>query len=175
MAAYALTRFAFRGAKVVQLFLLAGLMLPLQQVIIPLFFQMRWMHLLDTLTGLGLVYVALGLPFGGVRDGRVFPLAAGGGLRERASRRRERLAGVLVGHAPDGQTGIGDGCYFHIPRHVERILRRFHAPQRARRLRPLRCRSGWRTSASPASITATGACPFAGLVLMLLPTLGGSV
>jgi ABC-type glycerol-3-phosphate transport system permease component len=64
MAAYALSRFAFRGARPIFFVFLAGLMLPLQQVIVPLFFQMRDLGLLDSRLGLLIVYVALGLPFG---------------------------------------------------------------------------------------------------------------
>ena len=64
MAAYALSRFSFFGAKPVYFLLLAGLMLPLQQVIVPLFFEMRSFGLLNSRFGLMIVYVALGLPFG---------------------------------------------------------------------------------------------------------------
>ena len=64
MAAYALTRFTFRGGRPVFFAFLAGLMLPLQQVIVPLFFEMRDLHLLNSRLGLVLAYVALGLPFG---------------------------------------------------------------------------------------------------------------
>jgi ABC-type glycerol-3-phosphate transport system permease component len=63
MAAYALARFAFPGAKAVHFYFLAGLMIPLQLAIIPLFFQLRWMHLLGTRTGLLLCYLAFGMPF----------------------------------------------------------------------------------------------------------------
>ncbi len=63
-AAYALARFSFRGSRPVLFLFLAGLMLPLQQVIVPLFFQMRDLGLLNSLTGLLISYVALGLPFG---------------------------------------------------------------------------------------------------------------
>jgi ABC-type glycerol-3-phosphate transport system permease component len=64
MAAYALARFSFKGAKPMLFVFLAGLMLPLQQVIVPLFFQMRNLGLLNSLLGLLIAYVALGLPFG---------------------------------------------------------------------------------------------------------------
>ncbi len=63
-AAYALARFSFRGSRPVLFVFLAGLMLPLQQVIVPLFFQMRDLGLLNSLLGLLIAYVALGLPFG---------------------------------------------------------------------------------------------------------------
>ena len=64
MTAYALSRFQFIGAKPIFFILLAGLMLPLQQVIVPLFFEMRSLGLLNSRLGLIIVYVALGLPFG---------------------------------------------------------------------------------------------------------------
>jgi N-acetylglucosamine transport system permease protein len=63
-AAYALARFSFRGARPMLFVFLAGLMLPLQQVIVPLFFQMRDLGLLNSRLGLLIAYVALGLPFG---------------------------------------------------------------------------------------------------------------
>lgn len=63
MAAYALARFAFPGAKPLLFYFLAGLMLPVQMAIVPLFFQMKSMGLLGTLHGLLLAYVASGLPF----------------------------------------------------------------------------------------------------------------
>lgn len=64
MSAYALSRFSFWGARPIYFILLAGLMLPLQQVIVPLFFQMRQLGLLNSRTGLLIAYIALGLPFG---------------------------------------------------------------------------------------------------------------
>jgi ABC-type glycerol-3-phosphate transport system permease component len=64
MAAYAFSRFIFPGARPIFFLLLAGLMLPLQQVIVPLFFEMRELHLLNSRLGLIIVYIALGLPFG---------------------------------------------------------------------------------------------------------------
>ncbi len=63
MAAYALSRFHFRGARPLFFYFLGGLMIPLQLAIVPLFFQMKSFHLLDSLTGLLMVYVAFGMPF----------------------------------------------------------------------------------------------------------------
>jgi ABC-type glycerol-3-phosphate transport system permease component len=63
MAAYALSRFIFPGAKAIYFYFLAGLMIPLQLAIVPLFFQLRGMGLLDNLFGLFLVYLAFGFPF----------------------------------------------------------------------------------------------------------------
>ena len=63
MAAYALARFAFPGARPLFFYFLAGLMIPLQLAIVPLFFQMKNFHLLNSRAGLLIVYVAFGMPF----------------------------------------------------------------------------------------------------------------
>jgi ABC-type glycerol-3-phosphate transport system permease component len=63
MAAYALSRFTFPGARPLFFYFLAGLMIPLQLAIVPLFFQMRDFHLLSSRFGLLLVYIAFGMPF----------------------------------------------------------------------------------------------------------------
>jgi ABC-type glycerol-3-phosphate transport system permease component len=63
MAAYALARFIFPGARFILLFFIAGMMIPLQLSIIPLFFQMKAMHLLSTRHGLIMVYIAFSMPF----------------------------------------------------------------------------------------------------------------
>jgi len=63
MAAYALSRFAFPSARPLFFYFLAGMMIPLQLAIVPLFFQMKQMGLLNSLWGLLAVYVAFGMPF----------------------------------------------------------------------------------------------------------------
>jgi N-acetylglucosamine transport system permease protein len=63
MAAYALSRFRFGGVRPLFFYFLAGLMIPLQLAIVPLFFQMKDMLLLNSRIGLLLVYVAFGMPF----------------------------------------------------------------------------------------------------------------
>lgn len=63
MAAYALSRFRFPGGKLMFFVFLSGLMIPIQLAIVPLFFQMRDMHLLNSRLGLILFYIATGLPF----------------------------------------------------------------------------------------------------------------
>lgn len=63
MAAYALARFYHPlGSGVFWLFL-AGLMIPVQLSIVPLFFELRALGLLNSRLGLVLVYTANGLPF----------------------------------------------------------------------------------------------------------------
>ncbi len=63
MAAYALTRFPFRANRVIFYAFLAGLMVPAQLALVPLFFLINSMHLLDSYAGLILVYIAFSLPF----------------------------------------------------------------------------------------------------------------
>ena len=63
MAAYALSRFRFPGARPLFFYFLAGLMIPLQLAIVPLFFQMKQLGLLNSRLGLLTAYVAFGMPF----------------------------------------------------------------------------------------------------------------
>lgn len=63
MAAYALARFYHPAARGIFWLFLAGLMIPAQLAVIPLFFEMRALGLLNSKLGLILVYTANGLPF----------------------------------------------------------------------------------------------------------------
>jgi N-acetylglucosamine transport system permease protein len=63
MAAYALSRFQLPGGKIVLYLFLSGLMIPGQLAIIPLFFQMRSLGLLNSRFGLTLCYIAGSFPF----------------------------------------------------------------------------------------------------------------
>ena len=63
MAAYALARFAHPLTQAVFWLFLAGLMLPAPLAMVPLFFELRALGLLNSRLGLILVYTAYGLPF----------------------------------------------------------------------------------------------------------------
>jgi N-acetylglucosamine transport system permease protein len=63
MAAYALTRFHHPASRAVFWLFLAGLMIPAQLAVVPLFFELRALGLLNSRLGLVLVYTANGLPF----------------------------------------------------------------------------------------------------------------
>ncbi len=63
MAAYALARFYHPAARFVFWLFLAGLMIPAQLAVVPLFFELRHLGLLNSRFGLILVYTANGLPF----------------------------------------------------------------------------------------------------------------
>lgn len=63
MAGYALSRFFHPLGRIAYWLFLAGLMIPAQLSIIPLFFELRSLGLLNSLAGLILVYIANGLPF----------------------------------------------------------------------------------------------------------------
>ncbi len=63
MCAYVLARFQFPGARFIYYLMLAGLTFPVFLAIVPLFFVLRSIHLLNTLPGLIMVYVAFALPF----------------------------------------------------------------------------------------------------------------
>ncbi len=62
-SAYALARFRFPGVRATQFYFLAGLMVPIQLAVVPLFFEMKALGLLSSRLGLGLVYLATSLPF----------------------------------------------------------------------------------------------------------------
>ncbi len=63
LLAYPIAVMQFRGRKLVNVLLAAGLAIPLQMLGLPIFFELRQLSLLNGLTGLILVYVATGLPF----------------------------------------------------------------------------------------------------------------
>lgn len=63
MAAYALARFYHPAGRAVFWLFLAGLMIPAQLAVIPLFFELRQLGLLNSRAGLIFVYTANGLPF----------------------------------------------------------------------------------------------------------------
>lgn len=63
MAAYALSRFHHPLGNAVYWLFLAGLMIPVQLSVVPLFFELRALGLLNSRLGLVLVYTANGLPF----------------------------------------------------------------------------------------------------------------
>lgn len=63
MAAYALSRFEFRGNKVIYYLFVAGLMFPVFLALVPLYFVVDNLEMLNTKRGLILVYIAYSLPF----------------------------------------------------------------------------------------------------------------
>ncbi len=63
MCAYVLARYVFPGSRAVYYLMLAGLTFPIFLAIVPLFFILKNIGLLNTLPGLIIVYVAFALPF----------------------------------------------------------------------------------------------------------------
>ena len=61
-AGFVLGRYEFKGQNVVMGFVLTGMLIPAKLAILPLFIQLKWMHLLDSHLGLILVYTAGALP-----------------------------------------------------------------------------------------------------------------
>jgi multiple sugar transport system permease protein/raffinose/stachyose/melibiose transport system permease protein len=62
MAAYSFARMPFRGSEAIFLTIFTSIMLPAQVLLIPLFKLLVDYRLINTLTGLALVYVAIQLP-----------------------------------------------------------------------------------------------------------------
>lgn len=63
MCAYVLARFKFPGSRAIYYLMLAGLTFPIFLAIVPLFFVLRGVGLLNTLPGLILTYAAFAFPF----------------------------------------------------------------------------------------------------------------
>jgi len=64
MAGYGLAKFRFRGSGIVFAAILLALMIPFQAVLTPLFIELNYLHLTNSLLGLVLVYTTFSLPFG---------------------------------------------------------------------------------------------------------------
>ncbi|MDA8289795.1 MAG: carbohydrate ABC transporter permease [Actinomycetota bacterium] len=64
LAGYGFGRFRFRGSGIAFAVVLVGFMVPFQAVLTPLFLEMHYLHLLNSLIGLALFYTAFNLPFG---------------------------------------------------------------------------------------------------------------
>jgi len=62
-AAYVLVRYRFRFSNVLNNIFIAGMGIPAQLMLIPLYKIILGIHLNDTLVGLGLVYISLSIPF----------------------------------------------------------------------------------------------------------------
>ncbi|GAA1373961.1 carbohydrate ABC transporter permease [Streptomyces beijiangensis] len=63
MAAYVLARYQFPGNRLIYYFFVSGAMFPVFLALIPLFFMMKRLELLNTYQGLIGVYIAYSLPF----------------------------------------------------------------------------------------------------------------
>ncbi len=64
MTGYAFARFRFRGANLIFGYLLLGMVVPLQAMVVPLFYLLREFNLLDSLWALILPQIALSMSFG---------------------------------------------------------------------------------------------------------------
>lgn len=64
LAGYGFGRFRFRGSGFAFAVVLVGFMVPFQAVLTPLFLELHYLHLLNSLIGLALFYTAFNLPFG---------------------------------------------------------------------------------------------------------------
>jgi len=63
MAAYALARCKFKGSNLLFYFFLSGIMIPVQLILVPLYKLLTSLSLIDSLVGLIFIYVPLFLPF----------------------------------------------------------------------------------------------------------------
>lgn len=64
LTGYAFARFRFRGSGIAFGYLLLGLVIPLQAMVVPLYYVLRELNMLDSLIGLILPQIAMSLSFG---------------------------------------------------------------------------------------------------------------
>lgn len=62
MAAYALSRFRFKGRELIFLLISAGIMVPLNAMMVPYYSIFSKLHLLNSLNSLRILYTAIGIP-----------------------------------------------------------------------------------------------------------------
>jgi N-acetylglucosamine transport system permease protein len=62
-AGYVLSRGKFRGREAISNFIVFGMGVPIPLLFVPLVVLVSALHLVDTLTGLGVIYVSLSVPF----------------------------------------------------------------------------------------------------------------
>ena len=128
MAAYALARFSFFGVRPMFFYFLAGLMIPLQLSIVPLFFQMKDFGLLNS--RLGILDSLCGLwdavchfhPHG------VFQIFALWVARVGADRWGGGVSGVLVDYAAVGAAGAYHGGHLRLFGDLERVFHGLYVP-----------------------------------------------
>lgn len=63
MAAYVLARYPFKGNRIIYYFFVSGAMFPVFLALVPLFFMVKRLDMLNTYQGLILVYIAYSMPF----------------------------------------------------------------------------------------------------------------
>lgn len=61
--AYALSRLGVRGSGAMTYVIALGMGVPFQTIVLPLFVGMAKVHLTDSIVGLGVIYIALSIPF----------------------------------------------------------------------------------------------------------------
>ncbi len=127
MAAYALARFYHPLARGAFWLFLAGLMIPAQLAMVPLFFELRALDLLNSRLGLILVYTANGLPFAIFILAGFFRSTAPDTLRGSRDRWLQRVLGVLARAAAAGAPGTDHRRDLPVHRRVEGIFFRVHA------------------------------------------------
>ena len=137
MAAFALTHMHFKWADRVFTYILIGLIVPMQMTLVPLTLLMNALNLIDTLTGLTILYIGFGVPFGvlvmrgffrtrphgyhrGGTDRRLFLVShflphcfafgAAGGRFALHSRRRRYLERVYLGPDLSALGRVTDSC-----------------------------------------------------------------
>ena len=137
MCAYVLARFPFLGSRLIYYLMLAGLTFPVFLAIVPLFFVLKNIGLLNTLPGLIITYVAFALPF---TVFFLFPFFRA--LPDEISEAAEidgagewrKFFQVML---PMAEPGHGVGGHLQLPRPVEPVPAAGRPEHQPRELRPV--------------------------------------
>ena len=121
MAAYVLARYEFLGNRFLYYFFVAGAMFPVFLALVPLFFMVKRLDMLNTYQGLILVYIAYSMPFTVFFMHAFFPDPADSGLRGGGPGRGLAHPDVLPGDAADGEGGSAQRRHLQHPRPVEPV------------------------------------------------------
>ena len=121
LGSYALAKIEFVGRNVVFYLFLAGIIIPFQAIMVPLYYELRDLRLLTTYWAGILPMIALGIPFGMFLL-RAFFLSLPGELIDAAKIDGcDDLPRLLVRHAPLGQAGSLHARHCPVHRLLERL------------------------------------------------------
>ena len=111
LAGYGLGKYNFKGDALLFVFIVAGMFLPPQIALIPVFRLMNDIGLYDTIWAVIIVHTAFGIPICTLVMRNFFQIVPNALREARADRRRQRIQHLLQDHAspdPAGAGGAGD-------------------------------------------------------------------
>jgi N-acetylglucosamine transport system permease protein len=177
MAAYVLARYQFWGNRLLYYFFVAGAMFPVFLALVPLFFMVKRLDMLNTYPGADPGLHRLLDAVHGVLHARVLPDAAHRGLRGGRPRRRLAHQDVLPSDVADGESRIDQRRHLQHPRSVEPVHPADGPDAAAERLGPgaLCPHPGAGATRRQQGYKGDWSGLFAGLVMAMLPVLAAYI